>query len=210
VDAFSAPILLDFETNGSGLPSSPTTFTVLSPTEYASSGLTITADGGGPAGQVFRGSFPNVGTSNIEGFVIQHGATAGFDTFIDLAFMPRITGLSFDWYSSTVATSVTVSLFDAIDSLLASFVDPTDSTYIVASSPAFVFRAGHFSVDLGGAEIARVRVEDQAIGTHIVGLDNLSYVQARVAVPGPSTISLLVAGILLLIGFRPRSSRRAA
>ncbi len=185
--ALAAPmVVIDFETDGSGDPWSPAPL-LLPPDEYASRGVTIT----GSQNRVFLASLVNVGTSPAQGFVIQDGAVAGVDTFIDLTFDPGITSVAFDWYSSTRATSISVSVFDLGGSSLESFSDPSDSTFIVEGSPQFVFAAGSFSLDLGGTPIGRIRVEDQPIGTHAVGLENLAFTQ----IPEPATALLLGCGM---------------
>ena len=192
---------IDFETDGSGNPSMFTTG-FLPANEYVSLGVTISVDGLGSAQTrlALVGSFDNIGTSPINGYRIASGAVAGVETYIELAFAPKITSISFDWYSSTAATSVLVSLFGDGDTPLGTFSPPADSTVIVPGS-AFVFQAGSFSADLGGTEIHRVLVEDQQSGTHGIGLDNLTFTQ----VPEPtSALFLGCSGALACLRRRRR------
>lgn len=188
---------IDFETDAYGVPWPSDNVLLPSSDVYAPLGVTITSRGS----YIYLSSHLNTGTSPIQGFRIQSGASAYWETFIDLTFDPGITQVAFDWHSSTAATSALVSYFDNDGVLLGTQSPTSDSTWIPEGSSS-IFKAGSFSLDLGGLSIGRIRIEDQPSGTHIIGIDNLEFS----AVPIPAAVWLFGSGLIGLIGVARRKT----
>lgn len=181
--------LIDFETDGSGNPWTSDRLPL--PTdEYITQGVLIGSSRSVGA-TVF--TFTDSGTSSIQGYKVQSGATAGIDTFLDLTFVSGVTNVAFDWYTSTEGTSVSLSIYDTADSLITVQSDISDADWSG-------FNAGSYSLDLGGQIIGRIRIEDQPVGTHIVGIDNLAFTP----VPIPLAVWLFGSGFIGLIGIARR------
>jgi len=180
---------IDFETDGLGNPWT-SDIMILSPNEYTTQGVLI---GSSRSGGTTIFNLGDSGTSSIQGYKIQSGASAGVDTFIDLSFEPGVTNVAFDWYTSTVGTSISLSIYDLGGSLITAQSDISDASWSG-------FNAGSYSLDLGGQNIGRIRIEDQPVGTHIVGIDNLAFSP----VPVPAAAWLFGSGLIGLIGIARR------
>lgn len=107
----SAPTTINFEHRGNGIAWVGNNISV-PVNEYANQGVLITADLGAinPGRASLFLNNGNIGTVNIHGYAISHGATAGADTFLNFQFSSHVIDLAFDWSSSTVASGIIVSL----------------------------------------------------------------------------------------------------
>jgi hypothetical protein len=178
----AAAVAIDFESG-------------LAPTVYALEGVGISSDQ-----EIFLGEVSNTGTSAVQGFhVFAKNGTDFPGSTISLSFDSGALAVAFDWYSSTLALGVEVSVFGPGDSLLATFWDTWDSTLTVEGSQAG-FHAGSFSIDLGGTEVRRVFIADDPVGRHVVGLDNLAFT----LVPEPTSGCLLALGLVASLSYRTR------
>lgn len=187
--------VIDFETDGGGAPSGAT----IASNEYAALGVLI-EDSQAPGGMsTLDDTNPiNVGTA-IDGKYVNVGAFDGVDTFIDLMFPAGTTSLGFHWATGATATEIEVSLFDAANMQIgATILDPATTTFV--NGAGFTVPAGTFSA-ASGTPIHRVLIEDQALGTRGLIMDNLRFQQ----VPEPTTLGLAACGAVALLATRRRS-----